>query len=136
MKATKRAEAGTNTESLEQVEQRFKQWHETHKPGAHLPQGMWATAVALARKHGLNLVVRRLRVDRGRLKKRLGQAAELVHKNETEAKFVELFVPEAAGVCECVVELENARGVKMRVQLKGGDLAGFAKFGSTLWSAS
>ena len=90
----------------------------------------------MAREHGLDLVVQRLRVNRGRLKKRLGHAGELVRGNETDAKFVELFVPEAASVCECVVELENARGVKMRVQFKGGDMAGFAKFGSALWSAS
>jgi hypothetical protein len=36
---------------------------------------------------------------------------------------------------ECVVELENARGATMRVELNGAGLAGLAGLCSAFWSA-
>jgi hypothetical protein len=39
------------------------------------------------------------------------------------------------GPRECVVEVENARGAKMRVELNGAGLAGLAGLCSVFWSA-
>ncbi len=52
--------------------------------------------------------------------------------DKVDTEFVELFgAPPAAAPAavmrECVIELENARGAKMRVELNAGGLAGLAR---------
>ena len=72
----------------------------------------------------------------GRRVERAGPAARDVR---LDTQFVELFAAPAgtsAGMRECVVELENARGAKMRVELSGNGLAGLAGMCSTFWSAA
>ena len=42
----------------------------------------------------------------------------------------------ATGVHDCVVELHNARGAKMRVELNAGGLAGLAHLCRAFWGAA
>ena len=37
---------------------------------------------------------------------------------------------------ECVIELQNARGAKMRVELSGNGIAGLAGICNTFWGAA
>jgi hypothetical protein len=122
-------------ESLEQVGERFKQWREARLRGEHIPADLWAAAVVMAKEHGLYRIAHELRVDHDGLKRRLERAGE----GKRDSQFVELFaVPAAiaAGLRECVVELENARGAKMRVELNGKGLAGLAGLCRAFWSTS
>jgi hypothetical protein len=56
-------------------------------------------------------------------------------------RFVELFAsagratPAGAARAQCVVELDNARGAKMRVELDGQGLAGLSVLCSAFWAA-
>lgn len=125
-------------ESPEQVEQRFRRWRESRKQGQRIPADLWAAAAGLAKQHGVHRVARELRLDYNGLKKRAGQVGPARGAAKIDAQFVELFgapASTAAPVCECAVELENARGAKMRVQLNGAGLAGLASLCSTFWSA-
>ena len=125
-------------ESLEQVEQRFRRWRESRKQGQRIPADLWAAAAGLAKQHGVHRVARELRLDYNGLKKRAGQAGPAARSSKIDAQFVELFAApasKAAPVCECAVELENARGAKMRVQLTGAGLAGLASLCSSFWGA-
>ena len=72
----------------------------------------------MARRYGLHLTAKTLRMDYMRLKKRLSpeECSQNVPRSAPPA-FVELLSP-AAGLGECVVELEPASG-KMRVAMKG-----------------
>ena len=63
----------------------------------------------------------------------------MARAGEVSPQFVELMVspaPRAQSLRECVVELENARGAKMRVELNGNGLAGLAGLCSSFWSAA
>ncbi len=73
----------------------------------------------MARRYGLHLAAKTLRMDYMRLKKRLSPEAECSQNMPRSAppSFLELLSP-AAGLGECVVELEAASG-KMRVAMKG-----------------
>lgn len=136
MKVTKKAgQASGHAENLEQVEQRFKRWRESRKRGERIPEALWAAATGMARQHGLHRIAQELRVNYHGLKKRLECADSPARASGAEARFVELLVPRSAGMCECIVELENARGAKMRIQLKGNDLGGLASLSSAFWSA-
>ena len=124
-------------ENFEQVDERFKRWRRTRTRGTPIPEALWASAVGLARAQGLNRIARALRLDYYDLKKRLQCAAGPACARQAQPTFVELLTPRAeGGGCECLVELENARGAKMRIQIKGGDMVGsLASLSSSFWSA-
>ena len=124
-------------ENLEQVDQRFKRWRSTRTRGTPIPEALWASAVGLARAQGLNRTARALRLDYYDLKKRLQSGEGPACARHARSTFVEWLTPRAGGSCECLVELENARGAKMRIELKGGDMAGsLASVSSAFWGAS
>ncbi len=125
-------------QSLAQVEEQFRRWRESRKAGGRIPPPLWAAAMELSRVHGLHRISKELRLDYSGLKRRLEGAGGDVRPGKPAARFVEMFAAPAstaAGLHECVVELENARGAKMRVQLNGAGLAGLASMCSALWSA-
>jgi hypothetical protein len=122
-----------------QVAQRFQHWREGRKRGEHIPSALWAAAVSVAKQHGLHRIAHELRVDYDGLKRRVEHPGGAMPRGELDTQFVELFAPAApaaaAGLRECVVELENARGSKMRVELNGNGLAGLAGLCGAFWSA-
>ena len=126
-----------SVENFAQVDERFKRWRSTRTRGTPIPEALWASAVGLARAQGLNRIARALRLDYYDLKKRLQCAAGPACARQAQPTFVELLTPGAGGSCECLIELENARGAKMRIELKGGDMAGsLASLSSSFWSAA
>lgn len=137
-------------ESLEQIERRFKHWRQTRRRGEHIPAPLWAAAVNLGRVYGPQRVAQALGIDPQRLMRRLAPdgpairtgAATPVSPDDATThgpQFVECFAAPAAGTAgahECVVELQNVRGAKMRVELSGRALQSLAGLCSAFWSAA
>ena len=102
---------------------------------------LWAGAVAAAVEHGAYRVSAELHLDYAVLKRRAALAGGKAPAAELAPAFVELFAPAgpttpaAASQPECVVELANARGAKMRVELSGNGLAGLSTLCSAFWAA-
>lgn len=124
--ATMAAQAGQSDESLEQVKQRFALWRAGRKRGAHVTDTLWAAALGLVVRHGLMRVARELGVDADRFKKRLERGAVATaagRDGKREVQFVELFAPPLAAPAGagCVVDMRNARGGTMRVELANSD---------------
>lgn len=131
------AQARAPGEELEQIQRRFERWRETRVRRSSIPEELWASAVEVARERGLNRTVRALRLNYYDLKKRVESTTGIARVEEAGAAFVELIAPRAAaGVCECILELENAHGAKMRIQLKGGDAPEIARLASVFWSTA
>jgi hypothetical protein len=125
--------------SLQEISAQFMHWRETRIRGQHLPQHLWAAAVELARKHGVEAVAGVLRIDLERLKARLEPAGERAQGSKGDAQFVEMRVAtttQSAHRCDCTVELNNARGARMRVELNGDGLASLTELCSAFWSAT
>jgi hypothetical protein len=137
MKAgTQSAEDVGHGESLEQVKQRFLLWREGRKRGERISNTLWAAAVVLVEQHGLQRTVQALRVDCDQLKKHVSRSASQTHTAKAASQFVELFPQpalSAARVAQCIVEMQNAWGGKMRVELDSID--GLAGLASAFWSA-
>ena len=117
---------------LERTRQRFDRWRETRKVRSRIPESLWTSAVKMARAYGINRTARALRVDYYSLKERVESEASSsgVSKKNTSSTFVELAVPAIASTCECLLELEDEAGAKMRIRLKGieaPDLAALAR---------
>jgi hypothetical protein len=122
-------------EAFEAVHRRFECWRSTREHLSPIPEVLWAAAVSVAREHGLNRSARALRLNYYALKERLESAEAQACVAQAQARFVELIAPRVASAGECIVELENARGAKMRIQLKGTDIAELASLSSALWSS-
>ena len=134
--ATKLAQAEEDGETIEQVKQRFALWRDGRKRGEHISGALWAAAVRMVRQHGLQRTAQELHVDCGRLKKRLEGNGAPALAGKAEPQFVEIFsrpALSATHTCACIVEMENAWGGKMRVELKGLD--GLTDLSNAFWRA-
>jgi hypothetical protein len=87
--------------------------------------------------YGMNRTARALRLNYYGLKKRVEQqAVGAAGESETKgtARFVELAPFLSAGGCECLLELENANGATMRIQLKSIAMPDLAALSQTFWN--
>ena len=122
---------------LEGIQRHIERWRQTCKVRSRIPDSLWAAAVRMARAYGVNRTARALRLDYYGLKKRVErQAVAAVHAREAKgsARFVELAPFSSAGCCECLLELENVGGAKMRIQLKGIAMPDLAALSQSFWS--
>ena len=108
---------------------------------------MWMAAVKLARTHGVSVVSRAVRVDYYSLKRRLDAdqrptgASNGAHDSARgrsvghgDGRFVELPVPVMPGVSPCVLELEDRRGRRLRLEVHGLDVEDAAKLVRSVWN--
>ena len=126
------------------LRRRFGDWRRAHRPRSRIPEPLWRSAVKMAGVCGLHRTARALRLDYYALKKRVerepaindstaalpdvGMGAKVV------APFLELVPPLTVGVGECLLELENATGGKMRVHVKGVAPPDLAALSRSFWN--
>ena len=142
MEATSKAvvRGRVRCDGLSRLKRQFEQWHAGRKVGARIPQELWGGAVDLVGEHGACRVAAELRLDYAVLKRRVGLTGDKVRVQETP-RFVELLAPAGlatpAGAVrpQCVVELDNARGARMRVELSGEGLCSLSALCSAFWAA-
>jgi hypothetical protein len=124
---------------MEQARQQLERWRSTRPHRSAIPEPLWATAVELARQHGLYATARTLRLDYTRLKTRLGStrhasgvSSKRAFRRAESPAFVELIGPRPGCSPEGVVELEGPRG-RMRIELKGITTADLIALSRALW---
>ena len=135
--------ASSPGQSLEQLGLRLKGWREARVRGQRIPVEMWTAAVQMASQFGVHRVAKDLRVDYQRLKRRVQGASGVppsgkIDTRKVDAGFVEMVVSPpsvAPGRCECALELENAQGAKMRLELNGNGLGALGAVCSAFWEA-
>ncbi|HLQ78570.1 MAG TPA: hypothetical protein VK210_14515 [Terriglobia bacterium] len=113
---------------IEEAQRQFENWRGERKRGERIPKNLWGSAVELAKQHGVWPTARALHLDHNRLKRRVGNGDDEV-KNDA---FVEL-IPQEALRCTCIVEMEDGRGARMRIELKGA-AADVTALSRTFWS--
>jgi len=124
------------TTRLQRTRRRFTHWRSTRSRGTPIPEALWASAVELARDYGLYRTSRALRLDYNALKKRLESATHHSSGGESSGPtFFELVPPSQAHFPECLIELENSQGAKMRIHLKGANIPDLAALSSAFWTA-
>jgi len=109
--------------AIERVRDQFEGWR-AHKRGRErIPEGLWAAATEVARRHGVHTVSRAVRLEHAALRRRVeGQAAQEV----ATAAFIELG-QEAAQSVGCIVELEKGNGTWMRICVREGAAVDWAR---------
>jgi len=120
---------------LEGVRRRFERWRRTRKIGSRIPEPLWSAAVKSAEAHGIHPTAKALGVDYYSLKKRLKKKSASRSRvgSGSEAAFVELAAPGQMAVQECILELEDVEGSKMRIHLKGIEAPDLAALSRSLW---
>jgi hypothetical protein len=118
---------------LEQIRDRFELWRRDH-PGRHrLPQELWSAAANIARQYGVNRTARTLRLSYDSLKEHMPECAAGGRKRPKSTRFVELLPWSSARMPECSVELENARGAKIKIQLHGAAVSELSHLTLLFW---
>lgn len=142
MGVTGKAEQTRVGAGLSPLKRQFDQWRAGRKVGARIPSELWAGAVAAAVEYGAYRVAADLHLDYAVLKRRAAGVGSAAPSTELAPRFVELFAPAGptraavASPPECVVEVANGRGAKMRVELNGSGLAALGVLCSAFWSAA
>jgi len=101
---------------------RFTAWRRTRALGTRIPPFLWAQAVKLATAYGICRTAAVLKLDYYGLKRRVDAKTSSAVKAGASPgpAFVELDASSIAPPpSECVIELENSSGAKMRIHLKG-----------------
>lgn len=98
---------------LAAVADRFEEWRKGRTRGQRIPERLWGAAVELVPECGLCRTSQVLRLDYYTLKRRC-EETELAA--ESQSRWVELPTSSAQ---ECLIELEDLAGAKMRIHLKG-----------------
>jgi hypothetical protein len=113
---------------IEEARQQFENWRGERKRGERIPSNLWARAVELAKQHGVWPTAKALHLDHSRLKRRVRNDEE----GAKSSSFVEL-IPQGTMLYSCSVEMEDGRGARMRVELKGAavDVTALSR---TFWS--
>jgi len=128
-----RGRKSADTLGIDEVRTRFENWRQTRKGKARIPDELWAAAVGLARRDGVNQTAVALHLDGGKLKRRMLATGAGADKMMPPA-FLEMMIPQAVAASECTIELEGRNG-KLRIHWKGATVADLAGLSRALWDA-
>jgi len=122
----------SGADDLDRVRRRLDEWRRTRTyPRAPIPRALWASAVRLARRHGLYQTARTVRVDYGSLKRHVEAADEAAR---AQPAFVELPAAPAREAGAYVIELTGPRAT-VHIRLAGVALADVATLSRILVGA-
>jgi hypothetical protein len=119
---------------LRAASRQFEQWRRIRQPGDRIPDRLWKTAVAAARRYGVSRTAGLLHLEAGKLKQ-LMTGARPGPQPSPPPTFVELLAPSATGSGECTVEIEGPRGGRVRVQLRGALVPDLVALARVVWGA-
>ena len=123
--------------------ERFAHWRRSRAIGSRIPKSLWAAAVRLASEFGISRTASCLKLDYYELKRHLESLAvrstdaspSRATADRPSTAFVEWPASALATPAECIIELETAKGSKMRIHLKGTQTPDLAAFSQSFWSS-
>ena len=119
--------------TLASVRRALERWRHDQARSRRIPEALWRAAAEIAREHGVSKTARALGLDYYALEKRLGASSE----REPSRAFVELPWPAIATTTpDYRLELEDGRGVRLRVELRGVGRPDVAVLARVLWGAA
>lgn len=121
------AAPGDVPEEIAGLQRRVEQWRRDRRGREAMPDTLWTLAARAARRFGVARVSRGARLDYYALKERVAALSRQERDGPaTGPGFLELTLPMVVPQPECTLELEHARGGRMRVHLKGAGIPDLA----------
>jgi len=106
--------------TLKQVQVQFENWRKTRKSRGLIPEALWDAAISLAGPYSLHQISKGLRLNQTSLKERMKASRNVTPEEAARTAFIELPPLNQSPISEGFsLDLENAAGSKMRVQVKG-----------------
>ncbi len=105
--------------SLSSVKLQFKTWRKTRKQKSRIPNELWTAAVSLSDRYSIHRISKALHVNHSALRDRVS-ARKANRSQQTYPCFIELPPQQSLSVSECLVEMENRSGDKIRMHYSGG----------------
>lgn len=126
---------------LEQVRRQFERWRKIRPRGTRIPEELWQAATEVGCEVGVSKTAQVLSLDYYVLRQRAESVLEERPAPETrpipeacgEGGFLEI-PPFCASSPECVLEIEDPRGARLRMELKGATPAHLEALARTIWS--
>ena len=121
---------------LESVRYQFEKWRETRKsPREPIPENLWVAAARLQDQYPISQIAKALHLNHRDLKNRIsGQKSVHRKKKLSSPSFVELDCQHHFPASECIIEMENAHGSKMRMSFKGRAELDLLELGKAFWT--
>jgi hypothetical protein len=122
--------------ALENVRQQFDTWRK-NKTCKHTPQKLWHAAINLHCVEGLSIhrISKELHLNYNDFKKQITDNNILVIKEVETSDFIELKYSQEVP-SECLIEMENIAGSKMRMSFKGKTDFDLMELGKSFWRQS
>ncbi len=110
----------SSADRLRVVHRQFERWRKDRRRGTRIPEDLWQAAADVSREVGVSKTAQELRLDYYKLRRRTETQLEARPTPEAppEGGFLELSLG-APALPECVLEIEDPRGARLRVELKG-----------------
>ena len=131
----KKSTKKNGTAKLGRVREQLAGWRKRRAKGARIPEAIWQQAVKLSEVHGVSRVSRELGLDYYGLRDRAEATVPEGGAKGNGELFVELSGGLAASGAECVLELEDGCGGRMRVECRGPCGVDAAELAQELWGA-
>lgn len=123
--------------ALEDVAQQFKIWRKTKTGRERIPASLWQAAAEVFKigDHSLHRISKTLHLNQTALKKYVQQQIPRAIKVEHEEtpSFIAIELDSSLPVSECVIEMEDTAGAKMRMCLRGGTDPNILEICKSFW---
>jgi len=129
----------SSPDRLSEVRRQLEHWRQSRRRGARIPEELWQAAADLGREVGVSKTAQELRLDYYALRRRMelntqpGLEERPAREVPRAGGFVEIPLCAPASP-ECIVEIEDPRGARLRLELKGVTPAHLETLTRTLWS--
>ena len=118
--------------SLIETSRQFERWRGTRPRGERIPPVLWASALELARSHGVSKTSQVLHLDYYAVQRRLAEVSVEVPRPAAQ-QFVELALPSGATPTpQCRLEIRDRDGSTVRLELSGWSAPDLATFVRTV----
>jgi hypothetical protein len=121
-------------QSLSEVKEQFKTWRRTRKSLRPIPEKLWAAAVKLTAQHSISQIAKELVVDYSVLKRRVQLKNKDAAASMNPPDFIELNLEPPAAVSECIVEMQDRLGLKMRMHFRGQTDVDLLELAKLFWT--
>ncbi len=128
----------TSASALEEVKQQFKIWRKTKTTSRErIPASLWQAAAEVFEigDHSLHRISKTLHLNQTALKKYMQQQLPraIKVKPEETPSFIAFELDSPLSVSECVIEMEDTTGAKMRMCLRGNTDPNILEICKSFW---
>jgi hypothetical protein len=117
--SNKQATKQSISSPLKEIQKQFEDWRNTRQKREPIPEALWEAAVRVAEYDPIGRVSRILRLDYQKLKKRIqARCGDNFFGADLGARFIEIDSRQLLYPMECIVEMEQSDGARMKMHIK------------------